>query len=137
MRHLVAPHQSLPVAFGQRGEGASRPERISYVANSPLYASFLIAGADLAELWREVIVSAQFEQARVKKNVAAAPLQHDGFEIVVKNHARLSVPGLKGVDVTAQEVLRGLVEKELQVQGARIGQSHHKAGQDAAGTSYH
>ena len=40
MRDLIAPRQSLPIAFGQRDEGASRPKRIPYVPNSPLDAPF-------------------------------------------------------------------------------------------------
>src|SRR5205085_1322698 len=38
--------------------------------------------------------------------------------------------------VTAQEVLYGLVEEKLQIQGTRIRQSHHKARQGAAGTPH-
>lgn len=39
------------------------------------------------------------------------------------------------MDVTAQEVLHGLIEKELQIQRARMRQRHHEAGQRAAGAS--
>jgi hypothetical protein len=38
--------------------------------------------------------------------------------------------------VTAQKVLHRLVEEELQIQGARIGQSHHEAGQSPAGATH-
>jgi hypothetical protein len=40
------------------------------------------------------------------------------------------------VNVTAQEILRGLVEKELQIECTRIRQRHHEAGQSAAGASH-
>src|SRR6202041_585081 len=85
----------------------------------------------------EVVVGAQFEQAGIEKNLAAAPFQHGGLEVVVENRARLAVPELKGMYMTAQKVLHRLVEKELQIQGARIGQRHHEAGQGPAGPAHH
>ncbi len=39
--------------------------------------------------------------------------------------------------MTAQEVLRRLIEEELQIQGARIRQGHDEAGQSAAGPAHH
>ena len=119
MRHLVAPEPGLAVAFGQRGECAAGPEGIPHIANGPLHAPFLIARAHLAGPWREVIVRAQFDQARVEMNLVAASLQHGAIEIVVEDHARLAGPGLKGMHVAAQEVLHRLIEEELQVQRPR------------------
>ena len=51
-------------------------------------------------------------------NLIAAALQHRAFQIVVKNHAGLSAPVLEGVDVAAQEILRCLIEEELQIQSS-------------------
>ena len=137
MSDLIAPEQSLPVAFGQCGEGAARPEGIAHIADGAFHASFLIARAHLAGPWREVIVRAEFDQARVKQDLIAATFQHGAFEIVVKNHSRLPGPGLKGMNVAAQEVLHGLIEEELQIQCPRIGQRDHEAGQSAPGTAHH
>ena len=58
MRHLIAPDERLPVAFGERGEGPARPEGIPDIANRTFDAAFLIAGADLTGTRHEVIVSA-------------------------------------------------------------------------------
>lgn len=141
MRHLIAPRQSLAVAFGQRGEAPSGPERIAYITDGSLHATLLVAGAHLtAHLTRagcKVIMRAQLDQAGIEQNLIAAPLQHGCLEIVVENHARLTVPRLKGVNVAAQEVFRRLIEEELQKQRARIRQRHHEAGQGAAGAAHH
>jgi hypothetical protein len=110
----------LTIAFGQRGEGAARPERIAHIADGALHTPFLIARAHLAEPRSEVIVRAQLDELRVKQNLIAAPFEHGAFQVVVKDRARLPGPGCKRVDVAAQEVLHGLIEKELQIQGARI-----------------
>lgn len=119
------------------GEGPAGPEGIAHIADGSFHAPFLIAGAHLAGLGREVVMGGQFDQTGVEENVAATPLQHGRLEIVVKNHAWLAVPGLKGMHMTAQEVLRRLIEKELQIQGARKRQGHDEAGQSAAGPAHH
>ena len=76
VRDLIAPEQSLAIAFGQRGEGSARPERIAHIADGSFHAPFLIAGAHLARPWREVIVRAQLDQPGVKLDLIAAALQH-------------------------------------------------------------
>ena len=76
MGDLVAPGQSLAIAFGERGEGSSGPERIAHIPNSSFYASFLVSGAGLTRPCGEVIVRAQFEQARMEQDLIAATLQH-------------------------------------------------------------
>jgi len=68
VRHLIPPHQRLPIALRQSGEDASRPEGIAYVSNGPFHPAFLIAGANLARTWHEVIVSRQFQQPRIEMN---------------------------------------------------------------------
>src|ERR1700693_4572382 len=84
-----------------------------------------------------MVVCAQLDQAGIEQNLAAAPFQYDCLEIVVENRARLAVPGLKSMHVTAPKVLHRLVEEELQLEGARIGQRHYKAGQGPAGMTHH
>jgi hypothetical protein len=39
--------------------------------------------------------------------------------------------------VAAQEILHGLIEEELQIQGAGIRQRHHEAGQGSLGAAHH
>jgi len=73
----------------------------------------------------------------VKLDLIAAALQHRTFEIVVKNHARLPVPILKSMHVAAQEILRGLIEEEFQIQSPGIRQRHHEAGQSSLGAAHH
>src|SRR5713226_70430 len=120
VRNLISPEQSLTIAFGQRCEGAARPERIADIADGPLHTPFLIARAHLARPWSEVVVRAQLDESRVKQNLIAAAFEHGTFQVVVKDHSRLPGPEFKRVDVAAEEVLHGLIEEELQIQGARI-----------------
>ncbi len=118
VRHLTAPLLRLPVALGQRGEGASRKEGFACAANRALDASFLITRAHLAGTRDEVIVSAQLKQARVQVNFTTPEFQRSTAEIVVDDHARLGRPTLKGMHVAAQKVFHGLIEEELQIERA-------------------
>src|SRR5215831_15661437 len=122
------PHQRLAIAFRQRGEDAASPEGISYVPNRSFHAAFLISRPYLARTWREVIVRGQFQQPRVEMNLVSAALQHCTAQIVVKNDTRRARPVLKGAHVSAQKVLCGLVEEELQIQCSRPGQGDDEAG---------
>jgi hypothetical protein len=105
----------LTIALGQGGEGAAGPEGIAHIADGAFHTPFLIARAHLAGPRSEVIVRPQLDEPRVKQNLLAAPFQHGTFQIVVKDHARLPRPELKGVDVAAQEILHGLIEEEFQI----------------------
>jgi hypothetical protein len=84
-----------------------------------------------------VIVRAQLDQPGVKLDLIAAAFQHGAFEIVVKNHARLTGPALKRMHVAAQEILHGLIEEKLQIQSSGIRQCHHEAGQGSLGAAHH
>src|ERR1035438_1432443 len=137
MRDLVSPEESLTIAFLQGGEVAAGPEGFAYVTNGAFDAAFLIAGPHLAGAGYAVVVGAQLQQPRMEVDLVAAPLQHGTAQVVMKNHARLSRPGLKGVDMAAQEVLHALVEEELQIQGSGVGQGNDKAGQTPAGAADH
>src|ERR1019366_3046798 len=57
--------------------------------------------------------------------------------IVVQDHSWLAGPGLKLMNVAAQEVLHRLIEEEFQIQRPRIGQRRHEAGQGALGATHH
>jgi hypothetical protein len=69
----------------------------------------------------------------MKQNLIAAPLQHHRFQIVVENRARLTIPRLESMHVSAQKVLHRLVKEKLQIEGTRIRQRDHEARQGAAG----
>src|SRR5580692_632139 len=112
MRHLIAPDESLPVAFGECGKRTARPKRFANIANGSLHASFLITGADLTGASDKVIVSAEFHESRVEMNLTAPPFENRTAKVVVKDHARLAGPVLEGVDMAAQKVLQRLVEEE-------------------------
>jgi hypothetical protein len=118
MRHLIAPQPCLSIAFRQRSEGPAGPEGMAPIANGSFHAPFLIAGAHLAGPSREVVVGGQFDQTGVEQNFGPSPLQYGGLEVVVQNGPRLAVPGLESMHMTTQEVLRRLIEEELQIQGA-------------------
>jgi hypothetical protein len=84
-----------------------------------------------------MIVSGEFQQTWVEMNLVAAALQHGAFEIVIQDDPRRAGPGLKGMHVAAQKVLRGLVEKELQIQRARPGQGYDETRELALGAADH
>jgi hypothetical protein len=81
-------------------------------------------------------MSAEFQQAWVEVNLVAAALQHRAAEIVIENHSGLADPVLESMDMAAQKVLHGLIEEELQIQCARVGQSHDETGQRSFGAAH-
>jgi len=94
MRHLVAPEQCLPIAFGESGERTSCPERLAHIADGSLHvlhASFLIVGADLTGPSDEVIMSAEFHEPRVEVDLIATAFQHCAAKVVTKNDPRLGI----------------------------------------------
>ena len=80
---------------------------------------------------------AQLDQPGVELDLIAAALQYGTFEIVVKNHSRLSGPVFERMHVAAQEVLHGLIEEEFKIQRSGIRQRHHEAGQGSLGAAHH
>jgi hypothetical protein len=97
--------------------------------DSALDASFLRTAKGPARLGGEVIVAAQFEQPRLKVDVVTTTFEDDGFEIVIENGSGTAAPCRKGMHMAEQKVLQGLVEKELEIEGAAVGEREHKAGQ--------
>src|SRR5207245_3864825 len=69
MRDLIAPEEGLAIAFGQRGEGAARPERIAHITDGSFHTSLLVPCAHLARARSEVIMGAQLQQPRMKQNL--------------------------------------------------------------------
>jgi hypothetical protein len=76
VRHFIPPCQSLTIAFGQRRKCPSGPERIAHISDGSFYAPLLIAGSHLTRPGREMIMSTEFQQARIELNLIATPLQH-------------------------------------------------------------
>lgn len=70
-------------------------------------------------------------------DLVAAAFQHGALEIVVQNDPGRSGPILESTHVAAQEVFRGLVEEEFQIQRARPGQGHDEAGELPPGAPHH
>src|SRR4029079_16213743 len=132
MRDLITPNQRLSVALSQRSEAAARPKRIPDIANRAFHTALLIRGADLAGTCDKVIMRAQLQQARMKVDLITAPLQHGAAEVVIEDDAGLPTPVLKRVHMAAQKVLHPLIEEKLQIEGSRVRQCDHQAGQSAA-----
>jgi hypothetical protein len=80
---------------------------------------------------------AQLQQARVKQDLIAAALQYRAFQVVVKQYARLAGPELKRMHMSTQKVFHRLIEEKLQIQGSRIRQRDHEAGQGTSCTAHH
>jgi hypothetical protein len=127
--HGVTPAPGLAVEVRQVGERARRKEGMTDILDGALDASFLGAAKGPARLGGEVIVAAQFEQPRLKVDGVTTAFEDDGFEIVIENDSGTAAPLTKGMDVAQQKVLQGLIEKELEIEGAAVGECEHEAGQ--------
>src|SRR5438094_2350965 len=62
-------------------------------------------------------------------NGVAAALQHRAFQVVVQDGSGRSAPILEGMDVGEKKILQALVEKELQPQGAAVGEGEDESGE--------
>ena len=96
---LLAPLQRLTVEVFQRGEGTGGKEAGTGVLNGALHAAFFIAPRRGARPSGEVIMSGQFQPARMKADVLGAALQHDTAQIVDQQDSRGPVPVMEGMDV--------------------------------------
>ena len=135
MSDAVSPFQGLAVEILQSGETASGEERIADVTDDALDAAFLITPPRMAGLSREMIMTAQFEQPWLETNGVAEAIQDDRFHIVVENIARNSAPVGEGVDVSAQQALQALIEKEFKIESAAVGKSDDEAGEASSRAS--
>src|ERR1035437_5455087 len=81
VRDLIAPLQSLTVAFFERGESAARPERIAHIADGAFHPAFLIACPDLAGARNKVIVARQFQQAGVEEDLIVAAFEYGAAQV--------------------------------------------------------
>ena len=133
MSDLVDPLLGLSIEVLKRGEGPGGKERFANVAYGTLDTSFLVSTGQVAGSGGEVIVSRQFEQPRMKADGIAAALEHHTFQIVVEQGSGAALPGAKGPNMPAQEVLQPLIEEKLQVERAGIRQGQHQSGEFAPG----
>jgi len=133
--HLLAPLQGLMVKVGQGGEGARREEAPTGVLNGALDAPFFITPGGAARAGSEVVVGGEFEQAGMEMNGIAAALEYHAFQIVIQNGSGGPTPIGEGMDVAEEKILQGLIEEELQPQGAAVGEGQQEGGQAATGTA--
>jgi hypothetical protein len=78
-----------------------------------------------------MVVTTEFEKARVKVDSLAMSFENDGLEIIVEAGSDDAPQVAEGVDVTLKKVLLRLLKEELEVEGAAIGESQNKAGETA------
>ena len=135
MRDLVAPVESLAVEIGQGGEGTGGEETVTNILDGALHAAFFVAPGRTTGPSGEVVVGREFEEAGVEVDSIAAALQDHAAEIVGLQVTGRSTPILEGMDVAEEKILQALVEKELQPQGAAVGESEDEAGQTPAGAA--
>jgi hypothetical protein len=135
MGDLVTPGQRLAVEIFQGGERTSGEEAGTYILDSALHAPFFIPAGGAAREGGEVVVGGEFQEAGMKMNGIAAAFQDHTAEIVGLQAPGRSAPVVKGMHVAEEEILQALVEKELQPQGAAIGEGEDEAGQTATGAA--
>src|SRR5271157_3085178 len=135
MRDLVAPVESLTVEIGQSGEGTGGEEVVTDILDGALHAAFFIAPGGAAGSSGEMVVGREFEKTGVEVNGIATAFQDHAAEIVGRDVARRSPPILESVDVAEEKILQGLVEEELEPQGAAVGEGEDEAGQTTAGAT--
>jgi len=106
------------------------------MTDATLHAALLVApvGGHRARL--ESVVPSEGQQRRVEADGVAAPLGHDGLQVVVEHHARHAVQGAEGRLVTRQEAAQALVVEEAHVGHARPRQHHHE-GRQVPGRAAH
>jgi hypothetical protein len=134
MGNFISPDAGLTVQVFDCGKRPRGKERSADKLDGAFNAALLVPSAHLARADNEVIVGAQFKQAWMKAHGISVPLQDNRTEIVGQNDSWNSAPIPKGMHMAAQKVFERLVEKELQIQGAGMGEGQHKAREFAFGT---
>jgi len=126
-KRLVTPQVGFPIEVDEVGEVPALEEALANEPDGSLDATFLIASPRGAELWLEVIMGAKLEKPGMKASLAAEAFQNSGLEVVVEQASGATTERLEGPDVAQEEVLECLVEEELEVEGAGVGQREHEA----------
>ncbi len=126
---FTSPHQCLAIEVGQSSEGTGGEERIPDESNDSFDSAFLIAPRRTAGPWSEVIVRGQLDESRIEMDRASKALHHGRAQVVVQDDPGDPAQIREGADVTPQETLHTLIERELQVKRARIREGHDETGQ--------
>jgi hypothetical protein len=135
MRDFVAPSERLAVEIVQGGEGTSGEEARTDVLDGAFDAPFFVAPRRATRASGEMIVSGEFEEAGMKVDGIAAPLQDYAAEVVGREIARRPAPIVKGMDVTEEKILQRLIQEEFQPQSAAVGEGQDESGETAASTT--
>ena len=120
MGDLVPPALELRIEIIDIAKGPRGEERVAEVADLALDLALLIPARRRTGPRREIIMSRQFEQARVKPDRGALTFEHRTFQIVVDQGPRGSAEDLKGLDMATQKTLEGLVQGEVREERARV-----------------
>ena len=118
MRDLVPPPAKLGVEIVEVAKRPGRKERVAEVLDLALDFSLLIAAGRRTGPGRKVIVPRELEQAGVKLNRRASPIEHGTAEVVVHQGPGTPAEGLEGGNVPPQEALERLVQREEREEGA-------------------
>jgi hypothetical protein len=133
MSDLVAPFQGLTVEVLQGQERTRREEIETDVLNGSFDAPFLVASGRAARTGGEMIVSGEFQKARVEVDSITAALQHYAAKIIGRQVPWCAAPIVKRMNVAEEEILERLVQKEFEPQGPAVREGEDEAGQAAAG----
>jgi len=88
------------------------------VSDFALDSSLLVAPRDGDRFRCEVVVTSQLKDTGVEADQIALALEHDTFQVVVQRRAWRPLESLKGLDVTAEEAVERLVEREARESAA-------------------
>ena len=131
MGDVVPPAAKLRVEVVEVAKGPGRKERVPEVLDLALDFPLLIAAGRRTGPGRKVIVPRELAQAGMKLNRRAPPIKHSAAEIVVDQGPGTPAQRLEGGDVSAEEALERLVQREEREEGARVAEDHHEAGDRA------
>ncbi len=136
MGPLGPPAQELGVEILDVAERPCGKEAIAEEADLALDASLLVAPRHVARPRQEVVVAGELEQSGMELDGTALACQNGGLEVVVEKRPGGSAKGGEGFDVTPQEALHRLVEREEDVEGTRPAEHHDEGGERALCTAY-
>ena len=131
MGDVVPPAAKLRVEVVEVAKGPGRKERVPEVLDLALDFPLLIAAGRRTGPGHKVRVPRELEQAGMKLNRRAPPIKHSAAEIVVDQGPGTPAQRLEGGDVSAEEALERLVQREEREEGARVAEDHHEAGDRA------
>src|SRR5262249_18260154 len=119
------------------GELQAPQEVLLDVAYSRLDAALLVAAGDVAGRDGKAVVAGKVGVARVEhRRDAGEALQHGGFKIIDHYFCRDAAKRRERMLVTAEEMLHGLRDGELDVHQSAVGEHDDEEGEPAAGVAY-